>query len=481
MRACASNAPGDRFRYNHRMNRRQFLAAPLAAPAVLAQGRNTRPNILVLIADDLGLHTGAYGDAQAKMPNLDRMAAEGVRFTNAFCTTASCSASRSVIFTGLHNHANGQYGHAHAYHKMSLLPHVKPLSALLKPAGYRTGIAGKFHVAPAAQFGWDYFAEGRGRNVQSLAERFQKFLDATENRPWYMHIGYDDPHRLGRGFGNELEHPGVVKTSFEPSLIRVPSFLPDNEPTRREVAEYYEASNRFDQGVGMILDILRARNQLDRTMIVVMSDNGMAFPNAKTNVYDAGARLPLIIRGPDAPAGTVNEALVHWPDLVPTMLEWAGAKGPEYGLHGRSFANVLGQPRPAGWDQVHFSHTFHEITMYYPMRGTRTRQYKYLRNLYPELAFPQASDLWESPTWQSVVKLGDSGRVGMRPAAQYLHRPAEELYDITADPDEVSNLAHVPAHSKALETLRRETHAFRKRTNDPWLINDREGPFANLG
>jgi N-sulfoglucosamine sulfohydrolase len=463
------------------MNRRQFLSAPLAAPAVLAQGRNARPNLLVLIADDLGLHTGAYGDPQARMPNLDRLAAEGVRFTNAFCTTASCSASRSVIFTGLQNHANGQYGHAHDFHKMSLLPHIRPVSSLLKTAGYRTGLAGKFHVAPAAQFEWDSLAEGRGRNVQSLAQRFQTFLDNAGTQPWYMHIGYDDPHRLGRGFGNEIDHAGVVKTPFDPNRIQVPSFLPDNDATRGEVAQYYEASNRFDQGVGMILDLLRQRNQLDRTIVVVMSDNGMAFPNAKTNVYDAGARLPFIVRSPDVRGGTVNEAMIHWPDIAPTLLEWAGAKGPEYPLHGRSFASVLGETRPSGWDQVHFSHTFHEITMYYPIRGTRTRQYKYLRNLYPELTFPHASDLWESPTWQSIIAQGDSGRVGQRPAAQYLHRAAEELYDVTADPDEVSNLAHVPAHRAALEALRRETHEFRKRTKDPWLINDREGMFANLG
>jgi N-sulfoglucosamine sulfohydrolase len=463
------------------VNRRQFLSTPLAAPAILAQGRNARPNILVLIADDLGLHTGAYGDTQARMPNLDRAAAGGVRFTNAFCTTASCSASRSVIFTGLHNHANGQYGHAHDFHKMSLLPHIRPLPALLKPAGYRTGIAGKFHVAPTAQFGWDYNGEGRGRNVQSLAERFKGFLEAGDGRPWYMHIGYDDPHRLGRGFGNELEHPGVVKTVFDPDRIQVPSFLPDNAATRREVAEYYQSANRFDQGVGMIFDLLRARGELDRTFVVIMSDNGMAFPNAKTNVYDAGSRLPFIVRGPGIRGGTVNEAMIHWPDLAPTILDWAGAKGPEYALHGRSFAPVLQEEKPSGWDQVHFSHTFHEITMYYPIRGTRTRKFKYLRNLYPELTFPQASDLWESPTWQSVAAMGDAGRVGQRPAAQYLHRPAEELYDLQQDPDEVNNLAHVPAHKATLETLRKETQDFRKRTKDPWLINDREGPFANLG
>lgn len=459
------------------MTRRDFLASP----AILAQGRNPRPNLLVLIADDLGLHTGAYGDPHAKTPNLDRLAAEGVRFTHAFCTTASCSASRSVLFTGLHNHANGQYGHAHDFHGMSLLPHIRPLPALLKPAGYRTGLVGKFHVNPAAQFGWDYLSPAQGRNVLSIAQRVQSFVESAAGQPWYLHVGYDDPHRLGRGFGNDVKHPGVSPHAFDPARLSVPSFLPDNPATRRELAEYYQAANRFDQGIGMVLDLLRARGELDRTIIVVLSDNGMAFPNAKTNVYDAGSRLPFLVRAPGVRGGLVNQAMIHFPDIVPTMLEWAGAQGPDYPLHGRSFAPILGQENPTGWDQVHFSHTFHEITMYYPIRGTRTRRFKYLRNLYPELTFPHASDLWESPTWRSIVAMGDAGRLGQRPAAQYLHRAAEELYDMNADPDEVSNLAHVPAHRETLEALRRETHAFRKRTADPWLINDREGPYANLG
>jgi N-sulfoglucosamine sulfohydrolase len=116
--------------------------------------------------------------------------------------------------------------------------------------------------------------------------------------------------------------------------------------------------------------------------------------------------------------------------------------------------------------------------MYYPVRGTRTRRYKYLRNLYPELEFPHASDLWESPTWQATVKRG--GQLGKRSLDAYLHRPAEELYDLEKDPDEVVNLAAQSQHRSMLERLRRETHEFRKRTGDPWLINDREGPFASL-
>lgn len=467
------------------MRRRDLVKIPSLVPLfsrrATGQATGARRNILVMVADDLGLHTGAYGDPAARTPNLDRLANEGIRFTNAYCTTASCSASRSVIFTGLQNHANGQYGHAHAEHHMSLLPHVKPLPALLKSSGYKSGLIGKFHVGPPPQFGWDYLNEGQSRNVQLMAQRARSFIQSAAGAPWYLHVGYSDPHRAAKGFANEGRYPGVRKTAFDPASIKVPSFLPDNAAVRGELAQYYEAANRMDQGIGMMLDVLKETGQLDNTLILFMSDNGIPFPNAKTNLYDAGSQLPFIARVPGGRRGVVNNSMISYTDIAPTLLEWAGAQAPEYPFHGRSFLPAIDQESAAGREQVFFSHTFHEITMYYPIRGTRTRQYKYLRNLYPELTFPHASDLWESPTWQSVVKMGDAGRVGRRAAQQYLHRPSEELYDVTKDPDEINNLAGVASMKPVLEKLRRETHEFRRRTKDPWLINDREGIFAGLG
>lgn len=463
-------------------DRRQFLrtAAPAVAATLARAQTGTHRNVLFLVADDLGLHTGAYGDSFARTPALDRLAAEGVRFTHAFCTTASCSASRSVLFTGLHNHANGQYGHAHAEHHFALLPSVRPMPFLLKEAGYRTGLIGKFHVSPPSAFSWDRLSESGARNVSAMAKQAAEFLESARGRPWYLHVGFSDPHRAAKGFANDQAYPGVRKTPFDPARVPVPSFLPDLPETRAELAEYYESANRMDQGIGMLLDLLRDSGQLDNTLVIFLSDNGIPFPNAKTNLYDAGSRLPLIVRAPQqSRRGLVNRAMVGWNDLAPTILDWARAPQPAYPLHGRSFLPVLEEENPGGWDEVFQSHTYHEITMYYPTRGVRTRRFHYLRNLYPELEFPHASDLWESPTWQALRKSG--GALGKRSIDGYLHRPAEELYDVESDPDEVNNLAGSPAFHQTLETLRRKTHEFRKRTKDPWLINDREGPFSTLG
>jgi N-sulfoglucosamine sulfohydrolase len=164
--------------------------------------------------------------------------------------------------------------------------------------------------------------------------------------------------------------------------------------------------------------------------------------------------------------------MVSWADLTPTILDFAGAKAPDYPLHGRSFMPVLEQENPSGWDEVFISHTFHEITMYYPLRGIRTRRYKYIRNLFPELEFPFASDLFASETWQSVRRAGPSAALGKRPVKSYLHRPAEELYDLNADPDELNNLAASPQSRDLLQTMRARVQDFRTRTKDGWLIND---------
>jgi len=452
------------------VNRRAFLfggAGALARPAPAVQIRRPR-NVLLMIADDLGLHTGEYGDATARTPNLDRLAREGVRFTNAFCTTASCSASRSVILSGLQNHANGQYGHAHAEHNQQYLPFVRPLPKVLKDAGYRTGLIGKLHVSPASAFPFDLSQPGLQRGVYEMAAMAREFIRGGSSQPWYLHVGFGDPHRFGRGFANQ-EYQGVKRMPFDPAKAAVPSFLPDNAAVRKEIAEYYEAANRLDQGIGFFLDVLRETGQLDNTLILFLSDNGIPFPNSKTTVYDAGIHLPLLVRSPDQTRrGVVNNATVSFVDLFPSVAEWAGAKLPDYPIHGRSFLPVLESENPAGWDRVYFSHTFHELTMYYPMRGIRTTRFKYIRNLLPELEFPFASDLWASATWQSIREGG--GKLGKRPIQAYLHRSGEELYDIQKDPDEVVNLAASSAYQKTLHEMRTEVHAWRKRSRDPWLI-----------
>jgi N-sulfoglucosamine sulfohydrolase len=324
------------------------------------------------------------------------------------------------------------------------------------------------HVNPGERFRWDLDSQNNPRDVADMAGRARKFIEAAGGSPWFLQVGFADPHRAEAGFANR-DYSGVMREKFDAAKVEVPPFLPDNAETRAEIAEYYEACSRLDAGIGMMMEALRSTGQLDRTLVIFVSDNGMPFPNAKTNLYDAGTRLPLIVRAPgETRRGSENDGFVSWTDITPSILEWTGARGPDYELHGRSF---LGSAAPR--DRVYFSHTFHELTMYYPTRGVRTSRYKYLLNLFPELSFPFSTDLWASATWQSVRAAKQQPRmVGVRRADGYLQRPAEELYDMAADPYEVRNLYNSSLHQEALATFRAEVQRFREQTRDPWLVND---------
>ena len=167
--------------------------------------------------------------------------------------------------------------------------------------------------------------------------------------------------------------------------------------------------------------------------------------------------------------GIVNDAMVSYIDIMPTVLDWTGASSPPYDLPGRSILPVLEQENPAGWDTVFASHTFHEITMYYPMRVIRTRKYKYILNLAHKLDFPFASDLYESATWQGILRRGDK-RMGVREVEKYIHRPKRELYDLENDPHEVVNVADNPQYKDILDNLRARLRKWQENTNDPWIV-----------
>ncbi len=432
---------------------------------------------MLLVADDQGLDLGCYGNPVIQTPNQDRLAARGVRFTQAFTTVASCSSSRSVMLTGLFNHTNGQYGLSHNYHNFHAQLPIQSLPALLKNTGYRTGIIGKFHVKPESYYPFDYLPEEHfngNRDVAQMAEKAREFFTEEPNSPFYLHVGFSDPHRAESGFANEHDYQGIQRIRYSPSDVLLPSHLPDTPEAREEMAEYYESVSRLDQGVGLIIKALEEVGRADETLVIFVSDNGIPFPGAKTTLYDPGVHMPMIIFSPQqSQEGLVNNAMVSFIDLVPTILDWADSPGPNYELPGRSILPILEEENPEGWDEVYLSHTFHEITNYYPVRAVRTRNYKYIKNLFPELTYPFAADLWASATWQGILK-DKLTHMGSRSVKAYLHRPSEELYNLKTDPDEVKNLAGDPQYKQILHDLRGRLNNFQNRTKDPWNSNVRE-------
>lgn len=468
----------------------------LAGPAAVAGSTPAKPNIVLIVADDHGTDAlGTYGNPVVRTPHLDALAADGTRFTHAFCTTASCSPSRSVLLTGQQNHRNGMYGLQHQDHHFSSFDTVKSLPARLAAGGYRTARIGKFHLAPESVYAFQTVLSGGaandpeslGRSPVEMANQTRRLLTARDARPFFLYFATDDPHRANavlpsgkptfdtfpepNSFGNRARgYPGITEVPFDPARVVVPPYLPDTPTARAELAQYYQSVARLDQGIGRLIQLLKETGHYERTLIVYLSDNGPAFPGAKTTLYDPGIRLPLIVRAPGrTQPGSVQDAMVTWADLTPTLLDIAGLWSPEQAAEfdGRSFRAALDGARVTGWDEVYASHTLHEITMYYPMRMVRDRRYKLIHNIASGLRFPFALDLIQSPTWVDLQRRGVTV-YGQRPIAQFLQRPAFELYDLERDPHEVANLADDPAHRAAFETLLAKLKAFQERTRDPW-------------
>ncbi|MEC7907204.1 MAG: sulfatase [Verrucomicrobiota bacterium] len=454
-----------------------------------------KPNIVLVVSDDHGTDAlGCYGNPVIKTPGLDSLAADGTVFTDANCTTASCSPSRSVILSGLHNHRNGQYGLQHTFHHYQSFDEIVSLPATLSKNGYRTARIGKFHVAPEDVYAFDIVLSAGaandpktiGRSPWEMAEQSRPVIEEESDKPFFLFYATDDPHRsnafLPNGlptfdtypepnrFGNRDEgYPGIKEVVYNPDDVLVPDFLPDTPACRAEIAEYYQSVSRLDQGVARLVEILKQAEKYDNTLIIYLSDNGIAFAGAKTSLYEPGMRLPCIVREPGQKrGGRVQNAMISWVDIAPTIYDYAEVDVSVMELHGRSFRKGISGSLK-GWDRVYASHTSHEVTMYYPMRVIKTQRYKLIFNIAHGLEFPLAKDLLQSPTWVSMLKQGLE-LYGKRTPNSLLHRPRIELYDLKADPHETNNLADDPRKQAARSRLEKQLQKFQLDTGDPWAI-----------
>ena len=474
-------------------------------------------NVIFIITDDESPTLGCYGDPVAKTPAIDAIAADGTIFTNAFATTASCSASRSVVMSGLHNHRNGQYGHQHSYHKFESWKTVVSLSLprVMANAGYRTGHIGKYHVAPEHVYHYETYMKGNGRNAVEMADNSKDFLTEQSDKPFFLYFATSDPHRGGGKdmtaeselkpdlFGNKPnrgEFPGVDEVFYELDEVPIPHFLTDTRETREELAHYYQSVSRIDQGVARLVEILKEADLYDKTMIVFTSDHGMAFAGGKTTVYEGGLKVPFVVRNPyEENRGVTSDALISHIDITPSLLDFAGgldreknapkkmvnakkfwqdfpevAKdnlGPNLtSYHGKSWIPILGKPDAEHWETIFASHTFHEIQMYYPMRVVRDDEYKLIWNIAHDLPYPFASDLWAASSFQAQYEKSLDAPYGQKSVGEYIHRPEFELFKIDEDPVEAKNLASDPAYQDVLRDYQAKLKQFQKEMDDPWIM-----------
>ncbi len=412
----------------------------LASSASAAQP----PNLILITADDAGLQLGCYGDPYIQTPHLDRLAAEGVRFERAFVPAASCSPSRAAILTGRYPHQNGQIGLSHRGFEMHRNEIGFP--ALLKKAGYRTGVIGKIHVQPFQALGFDFMTGGfdfpkalrwnseSTRDVRRTAEEARKFIGQEKERPFFLMVNYLDPHEP---FLKQVK--GLPQKPLGPGEVKMLEFIGvEATPERMEkMALFYNCTQRLDDGIGLLMEALRESGQAEDTLVIFLSDHGPPFPRAKTSCYEAGLQVPFIVRWPGtAKPGQVRPEFVSALDILPTMLEAAGVPVPG-NVEGESLTPLLrGEPAPEGWRKLVFGEmNFHSPDTLKPMRSVRDDRYKLIVNLPPL----------------------EEGR---------------EFYDLETDPMEFKNLAGQPAQAENEARLTRELQKWREVTEDPLLSED---------
>lgn len=467
------------------------LLLMLSTGAGLARA-GERPNILVAIADDQSWpHASAYGCEAIKTPAFDRVARAGVLFTRAFTPSPGCSPTRAALLTGRNI---WQIEHA-GTHWSTFPTKYEVYPDLLEQAGYWAGHTGK-GWAPGNQKGWPRNPAGPAfnRHKNDYAANFEDFLaKRPDGAPFVFWYGSRWPHRpYQRGSG---EAAGI-----DLDQVKVPPFLPDVPKVRSDLADYLAEIQRFDAHLGKMLDALEKAGELDNTLVIVTSDNGMPFPRAKANLYEYGIHMPLAICWPARAAGGRKvDDLVNLIDLTATIYEATGVAPPKkYPLAGRSLMNLLarsggfqppkahrkhsGKIAPAR-EAVYFGRERHSSSRYrnwgYPARGIRTDDYLYIRNFHPERWPAGASnavgkkphsgyhDIDAGPTLALLVARRDEPAIRRFLEWAVAKRPAEELFDIRADPGCLHNLADDPRYAKRRAELAEELVAYLKATGDP--------------
>ena len=432
----------------------------------ISKAQSKQPNILFLIADDWSFpHAGVYGDQVVRTPTFDRLAAEGALFTNAYTASPSCSPSRASILLGRYPHQNGDGGNL-----WSEFPDAHPTYVqILEKAGYFTGATrkgwgpGEFKVT-----GFEHNPAGK-----SFAD-FEAFLkERKPGEPFTFWFGSSDPHR-------EYVANTGIQAGMKLEDVLVPGFFPDNDCVRNDILDYYFEIERFDRECGQLIAMLEEIGELDNTIIVMTSDNGMPFPRAKANLYDYGTRMPLAIRWPEkVKAGTVINDFVNFVDFAPSFVEAAGLT--QNSMSGQSLWGLLaGESQDR--EQVFLERERHANVrkgdLSYPMRGIRNHGYLYIWNPMPERnpagdptvhqSVGQYGDVDHSITKFLIMAMEGKAEVGKPDLFElsFGQRPEEELYDVRNDPYQLNNLAANPALATVKSKLKADLLQWMSDTGD---------------
>lgn len=434
----------------------------LAAADTADTGGARRPNILLIVAEDMGPHVGCYGDATVPTPHVDGLARRGVCVQNAYVTQASCSPSRSSILTGLYPHETNQLGLAH----LGYTSHrgIPSLPRLLKARGYHTGIQGKLHVSPARDYPFDFRGNGHSKDVRAYRASARKFLDRAAGTPWFLYVNFADAHKPFAHQYKGLPEKPVTAADVK----KFPVYGEISDPLlNEEIAGYYNGIQRVDAGVGMLLDLLDKKGLAENTLVLFIGDHGPPMSRGKTTTYEFGTRIPFLLRWPGvARAGLRLDALVSTVDILPTLLTAAGGELP-FPLSGVPLQPLLrGQVVP--WRNTVMTEWHAHGPGFQPQRAIRDDRFKLILNLRPGV--PKDGYGVDGCVVPKLLKNPRYAGSRVKRVFDMLKSPPPvELYDLKKDPIEYENLAGKPEYTEVEARLKRELQAWRVQTHDPFL------------
>ena len=438
-------------------------------------------NILFITADDLAYNSiGAFGCRVKDItPNIDRLATEGIKFTNAHINSAVCQPCRQSLLTGLYPHNNGAEGFEPIDDNITTLPE------LLRKAGYINGILGKeIHHQPTEKFCWDFipyrtekdsiWRSGNSRNPALFYEYAKRFfkMAKSENKPFFFQANSHDPHRpFASSALDSTEWGGKmppITRIYSPKDIEMLGYLPDIPDVRKEVTQYYNSVYRCDQNLGAVLKALKENGFESNTLVIFLSDHGASFPFSKAQCYHNSTKTPMIIRWPGiTKPGSANiENLISGTDIMPTILEAAGLNVPDK-LDGRSFKPLLlkGKYEERSYLLTSFYQIFEKKR--FPMRCLQNKEFGYIYNFWSDGSTTMAGDATGGITWKAMIKAAATDPVIAGRVELYKHRVREEFYDLKRDPNGLINLIDNPAFAEKIKEFREMMPLEMKKCNDP--------------
>ena len=438
----------------------RLLAFSINFALAMFAAASERPNLVFMIADDCTyLDMEVYG-GQAKTPNLNQLAKDGMQLSRCFQAAPMCSPTRHNIYTGIYPVKSGAWpNHTCVY------PGTKSIAHYLQDAGYRVALSGKTHVAPKESFPFEY--DGEFRNADITLNNPYPTLDRliseskANDRPFCIFACSNEPHSP-YDKGDASQYP--------PGDLRLPPSWVDTPQTREAYSKYLAEITYFDGQCGKLLELLDRHNVSQNTLVIAVSEQGSGFPFAKWTCFELGLTSGMLARWPGKiEAGSKSDALVEYCDVAPTFLEAAGEETPST-MDGRSFLNVL-----LGKTKEHKKYTFGVHTTRgiingsenFGIRSCGTKTHRYIRNLNPDVKFTNAVTriggdkikFWGS--WVQAAEAGDEQAAQM--VKKYYHRPAEELYDVSKDPHCLNNLIDTPEHNALVAELSAQL--------DSWMVS----------